>query len=112
MYYRPIAVASTISKLFKRFILHQINPFLQTANDQFGFKENHSSDMSVFLQKQTVNSYVEHNTCVFSVFLDVTMAFDWANHYKFFKKLIVRHVPMYFFCLLQYRYTNQTKQVK
>ena len=31
--YRPIAVSSTISKLFQRFILHQINPFLQTAHN-------------------------------------------------------------------------------
>ena len=63
--YRPIAVASIISKMFERFILHQINPFLQTARNQFGFKEKHSSDMGVFLLKQTINSNVESNTCVF-----------------------------------------------
>ena len=68
--YRPIAVAPTISKLFERFILHQLSPFLQTAHNQFGFKEKHGSDMSVFLLKQTLNSYVESNTYVFSVFLD------------------------------------------
>ena len=38
--YRPIAVVSSISKVFERFILHQINPFLQTADNQFEFKEN------------------------------------------------------------------------
>ena len=70
--YRPIAAALTISKLFERYILHQINPFLETAHNQFGFKEKHSSDMSVFLLKQTINSYVESNTCVFFVFLDAT----------------------------------------
>ena len=32
-YYRPTAVVSTISKLFERFILNQINPFLQTAHN-------------------------------------------------------------------------------
>ena len=70
--YRPIAAATTISKLFARFILHQINPFLQTAHNKFGFKEKHSSDMSVFLLKQTINSYVESNTGVFSGFFDAT----------------------------------------
>ena len=110
--YRPIAVASTISKLFKSFILHQINPFLQTAHNQFGFKEQHSSDMSVFLLKQTINSYVESNTCVFSVFLDATKAFDRVNHYKLFKKLNARHVPTCFVHLLQYWYAHQTMQVK
>ena len=79
-YYRPIAEASTISKLFERFILHHINPFLLTAHNQFGFEEKHSSDMSVFLLKRTVNSYVESNTCVSSVFLGVTKAFDRVSH--------------------------------
>ena len=68
--------------------------------------------MNVFLLKQTMNSYVESNTCVFSVFLDATKAFDRVNHYKLFKKLTVHHVPMCFVCLLQYWYAHQTMQVK
>ena len=104
--YRPIAVASTISKLFECFILHQINPFLQTAHNQFGFKEKHSSNMSVFLLKQTINSYVESNTYVFSVFLDATKAFDRVTHYKLFKKLISLHIPTCFFHPLQYFYAH------
>ena len=110
--YRPIAVASTVSKLFERFILHQINPFFETAHHQFGLNEKHSSEMSVFLPKQTVNSYVEHNTCVFSVFLDSTKAFDQVNHHKLFKKLIMHHVPACFVRLLQYWYAHQIMQVK
>ena len=107
--YRLIAVASIISKLIERFILHQINPFLQTAYIQFGFKEKHSSDISVFLLKQTINSYVESNTCVFSVSLDATKAFDWVNHYKLLKKLIACHVPTCFVRLLQYWYAHQQR---
>ena len=82
--HRPIAVASTIFKLFKRCVLHQINPFLHTVHNLFGFKKKHGSEMSVFLLKQTVNSYAKHNTCVFSVFLDATKAFEWVKHYKLF----------------------------
>ena len=110
--YRPIAFASTISKSFERFILHQINPFLKTSHNQFGFQEKHSSDMSVFLLKQSVNSFVEHNTYVFSVFLDASKAFVRLNHYKLVKKLIMRHVPACFVRLLQHWYAYQTMQVK
>ena len=46
--YRLIAIASTISKVFECFVLYQINLFLQTSHNQFGMKEKHSSDMSVF----------------------------------------------------------------
>ena len=72
----------------------------------------HSSDMSVFLLKQTINSYVESNTCVFSLFLDTTKAFDRVNHNKLFKKLIARHVSTCFVRLLQCWYAHQTMQVK
>ena len=58
--------------------------------------------MSVFLLKQTINSYVENNKRVFSVFLDATKAFDLVNHYKLLKKLIALHVPKCFVRLLQY----------
>ena len=68
--------------------------------------------MSVFLLKQTINSYVESNTCIFSVFLVATKAFDRMNHYKLFKNLIARHVPSCFVRLLQYWYAHQTMQVK
>ena len=47
--YRPIAVATVISKLLERFILSQISPFLNTSHNQFGFKPKHSTDMSIFL---------------------------------------------------------------
>ena len=51
--YRPTAVVSTISKLFERFILNQINPFLQTAlisrggvlEDILGLEQARSQDL-------------------------------------------------------------------
>ena len=64
--------------------------------------------MRDFLLKQTINSYVESNTCVLSVFLDATKVLDQVNHYKLLKKLIARHVPMCFVRLLQYWYAHQT----
>ena len=47
--YRPIALATTFSKLFECFILHQIESFLTTTDNQFGFKTGHSTDMGVFI---------------------------------------------------------------
>ena len=52
--HRPIALATTFSKLFECFILHQIEPFLTTADNQFGFKTGHSTNMGVFILKHRV----------------------------------------------------------
>ena len=43
--YRPITVACVISKLLKHFILYKIRSYLVTVDNQFGFKERHSTDM-------------------------------------------------------------------
>ena len=49
--YRPIVLATVISKLLKRYIVHRILPSLHPSQNQFGFKPKHSTDMSVFLLK-------------------------------------------------------------
>ena len=53
--YRPIVLATTFSKLFECFISHQIEPFLTSADNQFGFKTGHSTHMGVFLLKQSIS---------------------------------------------------------
>ena len=38
--YRPIAIATVVSKLFQQVILNNIKNFLDTTDNQFGFKTN------------------------------------------------------------------------
>ena len=84
---------------------------MRTSSNQFRFKPKHSTDISVFLFKQTVSSYRNQNTPVFSAFLDATKAFDKINHQILFKKLVLRGVPIYFVRLLWYWYKSQSTQV-
>ena len=42
--YRPVAVATVVSKLLEDFILSNISPFLGTTDNQFGFKAGDSTD--------------------------------------------------------------------
>ena len=46
--YRPIALSSTISKVFENIILHRLEEYLWTTDNQFGFKSGHSTDLCVY----------------------------------------------------------------
>ena len=50
--YRPIAVATTLSKILERLWLNRCMDTLITTDHQFGFKPNHSTDMSIFILKE------------------------------------------------------------
>ena len=58
--YRPIALVSVTSKLFEICILEILETYLITHNHQFGFKSNHSSDMSIFTVKTLVRYYTDY----------------------------------------------------
>ena len=59
--YRPIAIASVVSKLFEHLILFKLKPLLTTSDNQFGFKPLHGTDMCTFLLKEVVRSYSTKN---------------------------------------------------
>ena len=54
--YRPIALATIMSKLFESAILLKCEMFLDTCPNQFGFKKGHSTDMCIYM-------YVQCTTC-------------------------------------------------
>ena len=56
--YRPVAVATVVSKLLEHFILSNISLFLGTTDNQFGFKAGHNTDQCTFLLKQTASYFV------------------------------------------------------
>ena len=45
--YRPIAIATTVSKLFYS-ILYKCEDFLKTCDNQFGFKRKHSTEFCIY----------------------------------------------------------------
>jgi len=110
--YRPVSLATIISKLFEHYIFSCISSLLATTDNQFGFNPKHGTDMCIFLLKQTVSYYVSKGTPVFSAFLDTSKAFDRTTHNLLFAKLIKRNVPVCIVRLLLSWYRQQTMQVK
>ena len=46
--YRPVAIVTSISKVFELCILSRIDKCIDTNDFQFGFKSNHSTDIVYF----------------------------------------------------------------
>ena len=78
--YRPIALASIVSKVIEKLIYDRIAYSLTTCSNQFGFKTKHSTDMYKYAFKEAVLKYCSLNSDVFSCFLDASKAFDHVNH--------------------------------
>ena len=110
--YRPVSLATVISKLFEHYILTCISSFIITEDNQFGFKAQHGTDLCVYTLKQTVSYFTKNNSNVFSVFLDASKAFDRTNNSLLFNKLISRKVPVCWVLLLASWYGNQQMLVK
>lgn len=110
--YRPIAIASVLSKVLESVILERISEFVTTHDNQFGFKAKLGTDISIYLLKELTDKYKCLNGNVFMCFLDASKAFDRVNHNLLFSKLLKRGVPTYLVRLINFWYTEQTMCVR
>ena len=62
--YRPIAIASILSKIIELIILDRIEICLLTNPNQFGFKRNHGTDQCIFAFKEIIDMYTARNSRV------------------------------------------------
>jgi len=65
--YRPVAVATALSRQLEHFIVSSISPLFGTTDNEFGFKDRHVPDQLTFLLKQTASYFVTHGSSVHAV---------------------------------------------
>ena len=66
--YRPIALANVISKGLELIMLQRCEQYISTTDNQFGFKQKHSTNMCIFILKEAMEYYKKHNTSLFVTF--------------------------------------------
>ena len=110
--YRPIALASILSKVLEGILMDRLAYYIASTDNQFGFKSKHGTDLCIYALKEIVHRYRSRNSTVFMCFLDASKAFDRINHGKLFAKLLERGVPSYIIRILQFWYSHQTMQVR
>ena len=85
--YRPIALASVLSKVLERILMDRLSPFFGTTDNQYGFKAKHGTDLCVYALKEVISKYKRQNSSVLVGLVDASRAFDRVNHQKLFVKL-------------------------
>ena len=83
--FRPIAISTTMSKVLELLMLHKIDSYLYTTDNQFGFKQNHGTDMCIYALRQNIDYYKRNASPVFICYLDASKDFDRVNHCCLFK---------------------------
>ena len=84
--YRPIALASVISKVFEMALLVKLEKYLYSSDYQFGFKPKHSTDLCIYTLTEVIEFYKSQSSSVYVCFMDASKAFDRVNHWTLFIK--------------------------
>ena len=79
--YRPIALVTAASKILELVLLNNIESFIDTGHTQCGFKRKHATDLCIYSLKNVIQYYRQHNSPVFTCFLDASRAFDRVNYW-------------------------------
>lgn len=91
--FRGISISPVISKLFEMAILNRYSDYLQTSDNQFGFKKHLSCRHAIYCVRTAIEHYTSNRSTVNACSLDLTKAFDKMNHFALFIKLMERNFP-------------------
>jgi len=78
--FRGIAISPTFSKVFEYCILDRFGYFLNTSDNQFGFKKGIGCNFAIRVVRNVVENYTKGGTTVNLCALDLSKAFDKVNH--------------------------------
>ena len=66
--YRLIALSSVIFKVFENVILHRIEEYLWTRDNQVGFKAGQSVDLCVYVLTEFIENFKGCSTSIYVAF--------------------------------------------
>lgn len=89
--YRPITMIPVISKIFEKAMFSRLYSFLTNQNIlspyQFGFRKKSSTILACFNLVKTITESLNRKSHVCGIFLDMSKAFDYMEHYTLLFKM-------------------------
>ena len=64
---RAIALSSIISKVFEHILAEQLEIYLWTNDNQFGFKSGHSTDLCIYALTESIEYFKSRSPSVCSI---------------------------------------------
>ncbi len=105
--YRPIAIASVISKVMDKLVLSLNEKLFVTTANQFGYKKKVGTETAIFTLKHVAHNFLSNDTPVYIAYLDATKAFDLVHHWTRLRKLIDSGLDYLTIRILCYWFRNQ-----
>ena len=89
--YRPISLLPTFSKIIEKVVYRQLDDYM-TKNklfntSQYGFRKNHSTEFAAVEFVDKVAKAIDDHEVPFSIFIDLSKAFDTLDHQILLNKL-------------------------
>jgi len=99
--FRGIAISAVISKVFEHCILDRFGCFLNTTDNQFGFKKGLACTDAIYTVRKTVERFINGGSTVNLCALDLTKAFDEANRHALYIKIMQRRFQTHYYVYLK-----------
>ena len=64
----------------------EIKSYIQTCDNQFGFKKGHGTDSCIYIMKEVTNRYQVLGNTLYLCFLDASKSFNCVNHLTLINK--------------------------
>ena len=110
--FRGITINPIISKVFELCLVNRLQQWLDSSENQFGFKKGYSCKHAIFTAQATTDYFVNNQSTINMCALDLSKAFDKVNHHILYLKLMSKNIPVNFVNILQQWYSSSSIVVK